>query len=205
MKKDKLEREPFGEGFFISKNMIIIWDEITDALARNVVLAITYLDIILREEYENGGEEQDIIIIICSPGGDVSAGFSIYDAMNNAKCDVQTICYGKAMSMGAFLLSSGTRGNRYAFPNATIMIHQPLGGAQGQATDIEIRAREIVRIRSRLNYILAGNTGKSIEQIAVATERDNFMSAEEALEFGLIDKIIDFVPKAFEKIVTGGT
>lgn len=201
MKKDSMEREPFGEGFFINKNMIIIWDEITDALARNVVLAITYLDITLREEYANGGEEQDIIIIICSPGGDVSAGFSIYDAMNNAKCDVQTICYGKAMSMGAFLLSSGTRGKRYALPNATIMIHQPLGGAQGQATDIEIRAREIVRIRSRLNYILAHNTGKSIEEISVATERDNFMSAEEALEFGLIDKIIDFVPKAFEKPV----
>ena len=201
MKKEKYEREPFGEGFFMSRNIIVIWDEITEEVARNVAMRITYLDIVIREESENGKPNQDIILIICSPGGAVYMGFGIYDAINNAKCDVQTICYGMAASMGAFLLSSGTRGKRYMLPNAKVMIHQPLGGAQGQASDIEIRAREIVQLRSKLNYILARNTGRTVEEIEIATERDNYLTAEEALELGLIDEVLYSTPKAFMDIL----
>lgn len=189
-------REAFDEGFFLQKNIITVWGEITDDMARRIVLAITYLDITLRAERERGEGDGDIILIIYSPGGSVTAGMAIYDAINNAVCDVQTICYGMAMSMGAFLLSSGTKGKRCAMPNAKIMIHQPLGGAQGQATDIEITAREIVRVRTKLNEILARNTGRSFEEISAATERDNYLTAEEALKFGLIDKIMYSAPKA---------
>lgn len=192
-------RESFDENFFLQKNIITIWGEITDDLARRVVLAITYLDITLRTERERGEGDGSIILLVYSPGGSVTAGMAIYDAINNAVCDVEIICYGMAMSMGAFLLSSGTRGKRYAMPNSKIMIHQPLGGAQGQATDIEITAREIVRVRAKLNEILAKNTGKSIEEISAATERDNYLTAEEALEFGLIDKILYSAPKAFHQ------
>lgn len=201
-KFDNSTREAFDEGFFIKKNIILIWGEITDDLARRVVLAITYLDITLREERKLGEEYSDIIIIICSPGGSVTAGMAIYDAINNAECDVQTICYGMAASMGAFLLSSGTKGKRCAMPNSKMMIHQPLGGAQGQATDIEIVAKEILRTREKLNKILSMNTGKTMEEISTATERDNYLTAEEALEFGLIDKILYSEPKAL-KIIEG--
>lgn len=190
-------REAFDENFFLYKNIITAWGEITDDMARRIVLAITYLDITLRAERERGEGESDIILLIYSPGGSVTAGMAIYDAINNAVCDVETICYGMSMSMGAFLLSSGTKGKRCAMPNSKIMIHQPLGGAQGQATDIEITAREIIRVRTKLNEILAKNTGKSIEEINAATERDNYLTAEEALEFGLIDKILYSPPKAF--------
>ena len=201
-KFDNSKREAFDEGFFLNKDILFIWDEITDELARRVVLAITYLDITLREERKLGEECNDIIILICSPGGSVTAGMAIYDAINNAECDVQTICYGMAASMGAFLLSSGTKGKRCAMPNSKIMIHQPLGGAQGQATDIEIVAKEILRTREKLNKILSMNTGKTMEEISAATERDNYLTAEEALEFGLIDKILYSEPKAL-KIIEG--
>ena len=196
-------REAFDENFFLDKNIVAIWGEITDDLARRVVLAVTYLDITLREERKLGEECSDIIILICSPGGSVTAGMAIYDAINNAECDVQTICYGMAASMGAFLLSSGTNGKRCAMPNSKMMIHQPLGGAQGQATDIEIVAKEILRTREKLNEILAKNTGRTVEEISAATERDNYLTAEEALEFGLIDKILYSEPKAF-KTIEGG-
>ena len=202
-KFDNSTREAFDEGFFLKKNIIFIWGEITDDLARRVVLAITYLDITLREERQRGEGIDDIIILICSPGGSVTAGMAIYDAINNAACDVQTICYGMAASMGAFLLSSGTKGKRCAMPNSKMMIHQPLGGAQGQATDIEIVAKEILRTRAKLNDILAKNTGRTVEEISLATERDNYLTAEEALEFGLIDKILYSEPKAFTKLEGG--
>lgn len=201
-KFDNSTREAFDEGFFLKKNIILIWGEITDDLARRVVLAVTYLDITLREERKLGEECNDIIILICSPGGSVTAGMAIYDAINNAQCDVQIICYGMAASMGALLLSSGTKGKRFAMPNSKIMIHQPLGGAQGQATDIEIVAKEILRTREKLNKILSMNTGKTMEEISAATERDNYLTAEEALEFGLIDKILYSEPKAL-KIIEG--
>ena len=133
--------------------------------------------------------DKDIQFYINSPGGSVSAGLAIYDTMNYIKCDVSTICMGMAASMGAFLLAAGTKGKRFALPNSEIMIHQPMGGAQGQASDIKIRADLILRTRDMLNKILAENTGKSIEQIEKDTDRDNFMTAEQALEYGLIDKI----------------
>jgi ATP-dependent Clp protease protease subunit len=134
---------------------------------------------------------KDISLYINSPGGSVSAGMAIYDTMNYIKCDVSTICIGLAASMGAFLLSSGAKGKRFALPNSEIMIHQPLGGMQGQASDIKIHADHILRTRQKLNEILARETGKSVEQIALDTERDNFMTAEEACAYGLIDKVIE--------------
>lgn len=135
--------------------------------------------------------EKDIYFYINSPGGSVTAGMAIYDTMNYIKCDVHTICMGMAASMGAFLLSSGTKGKRSALPNAEVMIHQPLGGARGQATEIIIAANHILRTRERLNRILSENTGQPIEKIEVDTERDNFMYAEEALAYGLIDQVIE--------------
>jgi ATP-dependent Clp protease protease subunit len=131
------------------------------------------------------------MLYINSPGGSVSAGFAIFDTMNYIKCDVCTICVGMAASMGAFLLAAGTPGKRWALPNSEIMIHQPLGGMQGQASDIKIHADHILRTRQKLNEILARETGKTVEQIALDTERDNFMSAAEAAEYGLIDKVIE--------------
>ena len=134
---------------------------------------------------------KDIMMYINSPGGSVSAGFAIYDTMNYIKCDVSTLCVGMAASMGAFLLSSGQKGKRYALPNSEIMIHQPLGGFQGQASDIAIHAEHIQKTKKRLNKILSENTGKDIETIEKDTDRDNYMSAKEALNYGLIDKIFD--------------
>ena len=132
---------------------------------------------------------KDISLYINSPGGSVSAGLAIYDTMNYVKCDVSTICIGMAASMGAFLLSSGAKGKRYALPNSEIMIHQPLGGAQGQASDIKIAAEHILRTKRKLNEILAANTGKPVEQLERDTDRDNYLSADEALAYGLIDKV----------------
>ncbi len=139
-------------------------------------------------ESEDPGK--DINLYINSPGGSVTAGMAIYDTMNYVKCDISTICMGLAASMGAFLLSSGAKGKRFALPNSEIMIHQPSGGAKGQATEIQIVAENILKTKKKLNEILAANTGQSVEQIAEDTERDNFMSAQEALEYGLVDQII---------------
>ncbi len=165
----------------LNDRIIVLSDEVNDATASLVVAQLLYL--------EGQDNEKDISLYINSPGGSVTAGLAIYDTMQYIKCDVSTICMGMAASMGAFLLSSGAKGKRYALPNSEIMIHQPSGGAQGQATEIDIVAKHILRTREKLNKILAENTGKPIEQIARDTERDNFLSAEEALEYGLVDKI----------------
>ena len=167
----------------LNDRIIFLSDEVNDATASLVVAQLLYL--------EAQDPDKDISFYINSPGGSVTAGMAIYDTMNFIKCDVSTVCIGMAASMGAFLLSAGTKGKRYALPNSEIMIHQPLGGAKGQATDIKIQAELILRTRDRLNKILAQNTGKSVEQIAHDTERDNYMTADEALAYGLIDKVID--------------
>ena len=156
-------------------------DEVNDTTASLVVAQMLFL--------EAQDPDKDISFYINSPGGSVTAGMAIYDTMNFVKCDVSTICIGMAASMGAFLLSSGAKGKRYALPNSEIMIHQPLGGARGQATDIKIQADLILRTREKLNKILSANTGRSVEEIARDTERDNYMTSEQALEYGLIDKI----------------
>lgn len=166
----------------LNDRIIVLSDEVNDATASLVVAQLLYL--------EGQDLEKDISLYINSPGGSVTAGFAIYDTMQYIKCDVSTICMGMAASMGAFLLSSGAKGKRFALPNSEIMIHQPSGGAQGQATEIEITAKQILKIRERLNKILADNTGKPIDIIAKDTERDNFMSADEALDYGLVDKIL---------------
>lgn len=166
----------------LNDRIIVLSDEVNDATASLVVAQLLYL--------EAQDPEKDISLYINSPGGSVTAGFAIYDTMQYIKCDVSTICMGMAASMGAFLLSAGAKGKRYALPNSDIMIHQPSGGAQGQATEIEITAKHILQTKAKLNKILAKNTGKPVEVIAQDTERDNFMSAEEALEYGLIDKVI---------------
>lgn len=167
----------------LNDRIIFLSDEVNDTTASLVVAQMLFL--------ESQDPDKDISFYINSPGGSVTAGMAIYDTMNFIKCDVSTICIGMAASMGAFLLSAGTKGKRYALPNSEIMIHQPLGGARGQATDIKIQADLILRTRERLNRILAANTGKSIEEIARDTERDNYMTADEALNYGLIDKIFD--------------
>ena len=166
----------------LNDRIVVLSDEVNDATASLVVAQLLFL--------ESQDAEKDISFYINSPGGSVSAGLAIYDTMQYIKCDVSTICMGMAASMGAFLLSSGAKGKRFALPNSEIMIHQPSGGAKGQATEIEIVAKHILRTKEKLNKILAENTGKPIEQIAVDTARDNFMSAEEALEYGLVDKIL---------------
>ena len=167
----------------LDDRIIVLSDEVNDATASLVVAQLLYL--------EGQDAEKDISLYINSPGGSVTAGLAIYDTMQYIKCDVSTICMGLGASMGAFLLSSGTKGKRYALPNAQIMIHQPSGGAQGQATEIEIVAENILKTKKNLNRILAENTGKTEEEIANDTDRDNFMSAAEALEYGLIDKVLD--------------
>ena len=166
----------------LNDRIVVLSDEVNDATASLVVAQLLFL--------ESQDAEKDISFYINSPGGSVSAGLAIYDTMQYIKCDVSTICMGMAASMGAFLLSSGAKGKRFALPNSEIMIHQPSGGAKGQATEIEIVAKHILRTKEKLNKILAENTGKPIEQIAVDTDRDNFMSAEEALDYGLVDKIL---------------
>ena len=166
----------------LSDRIIVLSDEVNDATASLVVAQLLFL--------EGQDPEKDISLYINSPGGSVTAGMAIYDTMQYIKCDVSTICMGMAASMGAFLLSSGAKGKRLALPNSEIMIHQPLGGAKGQATEIKIVADHILKTREKLNAILAENTGKPIEQIALDTERDNYLTAQEALEYGLVDKVI---------------
>ena len=165
----------------LEERIIFITGEINDALANTVVAQLLYL--------EAKDSSKDIDVYINSPGGSVTAGLAIYDTMNFIKCGVSTICIGMAASMAAFLLSSGEKGKRFALPSSEIMIHQPLGGAQGQASDIKIQAEHILSIKKRLNEILAKNTGKPVEQIEIDTDRDNYLTAEDALSYGLIDKI----------------
>lgn len=167
----------------LKDRIIMLGGEIDDAVASSVVAQLLFL--------EAEDPTKDIYLYINSPGGVVTSGLSIYDTMNYIKCDISTICIGQAASMGAFLLSCGSKGKRYALPNSRIMIHQPLGGAQGQATDIEIQAKEILRIKEALNQILANNTGQKLEKIIKDSDRDFFMSAAEAVEYGLIDKVLE--------------
>ncbi len=166
----------------LNDRIIMLSEEVNATTASLIVAQMLYL--------EAQDPDKDIQFYINSPGGSVTDGMAIYDTMQYIKCDVSTICIGMAASMGAFLLSSGTKGKRIALPNAEIMIHQPLGGTQGQATDMQIHVERMLRIKSRLNEILAANTGKDVETVRLDTERDNFMSAEEAKAYGLIDKVI---------------
>ncbi len=166
----------------LKERIIFLSDEVNDQTASLVVAQLLFL--------ESEDPKKDIQLYINSPGGSVTAGMAIYDTMNYVKCDVSTICIGLAASMGAFLLSSGAKGKRFALPNAEVMIHQPSGGAKGQATEIQIVAENILKTKKKLNEILAANTGQSVEKIAQDTERDNFMSADEAKEYGLVDAIV---------------
>jgi len=166
----------------LKDRIIMLSGEINDAVASTIVAQLLFL--------EAQDPDKDIYFYINSPGGVITSGFSIYDTMNYIKPDIVTICIGQAASMGAFLLSCGTEGKRYALPSSRIMIHQPLGGAQGQASDIAIQAQEILRLKTYLNKILAEKTGKSVKKIEKDTERDFFMSAEEAVDYGLVDKVL---------------
>ena len=166
----------------LNDRIIILSEEVNATTASLVVAQMLYL--------EAQDPDKDIQFYINSPGGSVTSGMAIYDTMQYVKCDVSTICIGMAASMGAFLLSSGARGKRFALPNSEIMIHQPSGGFQGQATDIQIHAEYILRMKKHLNEIMAANTGRTLEEVQAATERDNFLTAQEALEFGLIDQVI---------------
>ena len=166
----------------LKERIIFLVGPVNDAMANLIVAQLLFL--------ESENPDKDISLYINSPGGSVSAGMAIFDTMQFVKPEVSTLCTGLAASMGAFLLAAGAKGKRYALPNSRIMIHQPSGGAQGQATDIQIQAREILDLRERLNTILAENTGQPVERIAVDTERDNFMSAEDAVSYGLVDKIL---------------
>lgn len=168
----------------LNDRIVFLGEEVNATTASLVVAQLLYL--------EAQDPDKDIQLYINSPGGSVTDGMAIYDTMQYVKCDVSTICIGMAASMGAFLLSSGTKGKRFALPNAEIMIHQPSGGTKGQASDIKIQAEWMLRTREKLNKILAENTGKSVEQIAVDTERDHFMPADEACAYGLIDKVITY-------------
>ena len=166
----------------LKERIIFLGEEVNDTTASLIVSQLLFL--------ESEDPEKDISLYIMSPGGSVTAGMAIYDTMQFVKCDVSTICMGMAASMGAFLLAGGAKGKRLALPNAEIMIHQPLGGAQGQATEIQIAAEHILRTRKTLNSILAANTGQPLDVIKIDTERDNFMTAQEAKEYGLIDEVI---------------
>ena len=166
----------------LKDRIVMLSGEVTDDSANLIVAQLLFL--------ESEDPDKDICLYINSPGGSVTAGMAIYDTMNYIKPDVSTICMGMAASMGAFLLTSGAKGKRFALPNSEIMIHQPLGGFQGQATDIDIHAKHVLRIKERLNKILSENTGKPYETICEDTERDNFFGASEAVEYGLVDKVI---------------
>lgn len=166
----------------LKDRIVMLSGEVEDRVASSIVAQLLFL--------EAEDPSKDIYFYINSPGGVVTAGMAIYDTMNYIKPDVSTICIGQAASMGAFLLSSGTKGKRYALPHARIMIHQPLGGARGQASDIEIQAKEILRMKAELNEILAKNTGQTVKRLEKDTDRDNFMSAKEALEYGIIDEVL---------------
>ena len=167
----------------LEERIIFIADEISDDLSSIVMAQMLLL--------ESEDPKKDIMLYINSPGGSISAGMAIYDTMQYIKCDVQTICMGMAASMGAFLLAGGTKGKRFALPNSEIMIYQPLGGAQGQATEIQIVAEQILKIKKKINKILAENTGKALEVVEADTERDNYMDAYEAKEYGLIDEVVE--------------
>ena len=166
----------------LNERIIFLVEDVTDVSANLIVAQLLFL--------ESEDPNKDIQLYINSPGGSVTAGMAIYDTMNYVKCDVSTICMGMAASMGAFLLAGGAKGKRFALPNAEIMIHQPSGGARGQATDIQIVADQILRTKQKLNEILAANTGQPLERIAADTDRDNYMTAEEAKEYGLIDELV---------------
>ena len=184
-----VEQEGRGERSYdiysrlLNDRIIFLSDEVNDVTASLVVAQLLFL--------ESKDPEKDISLYINSPGGSITSGMAIFDTMNYIKCDVSTICIGMAASMGAFLLAAGTKGKRFALPNSEIMIHQPLGGMQGQATDIKIHADRIIKTRDTLNRILSERTGKPLETIEKDTDRDNFMSAAEAMEYGLIDKVIE--------------
>ena len=183
-----IEKNDMGERAYdiysrlLKERIIFLGEEVTEASASVIVAEMLFL--------ESEDPEKDIHLYINSPGGSVTAGMAIYDTMQFVKCDVSTVCIGMAASMGAFLLAGGAKGKRYALPNAEIMIHQPLGGAQGQATEIEIAAKHILQTKEKLNKILAANTGQDYEVVAADTERDNWKSAEEAAAYGLIDRVI---------------
>lgn len=169
----------------LRERIIFLGEEIDDEMANSIVAQLLLLD--------SENPEKDIMMYINSPGGVITSGMAIFDTMQHIRADVSTICMGEAASMGAFLLSAGTKGKRMALPNARIMIHQPLGGAKGQASDIELEAKEILRMKKSLNEMLAKHTGQSIEKITADTERDHYMSAHESVEYGLIDKVIERV------------
>lgn len=173
--------DPFSR--LLKDRIILLFNEVNDDLACTIIAQMLYLEAV--------DPQRDICLYINSPGGSVSAGLGIYDTMRHLKCDVSTICVGMAASMGAFLLSAGTKGKRYALPNSQIMIHQVLGGAQGQATDVEIEARHMLDIKQRLNTLMAANIGKPVEEVTRDTERNNWMFPAQALEYGLIDKILE--------------
>lgn len=166
----------------LKDRIIFLGTPINDHVSNVIIAQLLFL--------ESEDPDKEIALYINSPGGVITSGLAIYDTMNHVKCPVSTICIGQAASMGAFLLSSGARGRRFTLPNSRIMVHQPLGGAQGQATDIQIQAREILRLKEKLNHILAANTGQSVEQVEKDTDRDRFMSADEAKEYGLIDEVM---------------
>ncbi len=200
MSKNLSYDEVLSEQYLLGKNQVYIFGAIETGMAARVIPQMHYID---QKMIENNVPKEDrvLTLLINSPGGAVSDGLAIYDTINSLNCEVRTICVGLAASMGAFLLSSGSKGMRFALPNSEILIHQPLGGAQGQASDIIIAARHIEHTRRRLNNVLAMNTGRDIEQISADTDRDYVMSAEEALEYGLIDKIL--TPKKIK--ATGGS
>ena len=175
----------------LAERIIFLVGEVDDSMAASITAQLLYLEAM--------DTEKDIQIYINSPGGSVSAGLAIYDTMQYIKCDVSTNCIGLAASMGSFLLAGGTKGKRFALPNAEVMIHQVLGGAQGQSTDVEITTKHLLRTKEKLNRMLAENTGRDYEVICAATERDNWMSAQEALEFGIIDKVMTDREKDSEK------
>ena len=166
----------------LEERIIFLGEEVTDVSSNLIVAQLLYL--------ESADPDKDVRLYINSPGGSVSAGMAIYDTMQYIKCDVSTICIGMAASMGAFLLAAGTKGKRFALPNSEILIHQPMGGAQGQATDVKIHADQILRVKERLNRILSERTGQPLERIVQDTERDHFMSSEQAKDYGLIDEIM---------------
>lgn len=166
----------------LKERVIFLTGQVEDHMANLIVAQLLFL--------ESENPEKDIYIYINSPGGSVTAGLAIYDTMRYIKCDIATVCVGQAASMGAFLLSGGTKGKRYVLPNARVMIHQPLGGFQGQATDFEIHAKEILTIKEKLNRLMAEHTGKSYEDVVRDTERDNFLSAQQAVDYGLVDQVL---------------
>lgn len=205
MKKEQItfpasisDREPLSDGFFLNRNVIKLFGEVCDEMANRAISAMLYLNYIFNLE-KVPRSEREINIWINSPGGSVSAGLAIYDTMNFIDCDIRTTCVGMAASMGAFLLSAGTHGKREALPHSTVLIHQPLGGTQGQASDILLYAEQIRETREVLNSLLSKHTGKPIEQIRIDTDRDNRMTAAQAAEYGLIDRVILTPIKAVSK------